>query len=86
MSEEFTERKQIFAGAIRKCPNCGAQIATDTAKCPSCGFVIEKENASSTMEEFAKKFVSLKTDAEKKDFVETYPIPNNKNDIRGFLN
>lgn len=86
MSEEFTERKQIFAGAIRKCPSCGAQITTDTAKCPSCGFVIEKENASSAMEEFAKKFVSLKTDAEKKDFVETYPIPNNKEDIRGFLN
>lgn len=86
MSEEFTERKQIFAGAIRKCPSCGAQITTDTAKCPSCGFVIEKEHASSAMEEFAKKFVSLKTDAEKKDFVETYPIPNNKEDIRGFLN
>ncbi|MCR4734525.1 MAG: zinc ribbon domain-containing protein [Treponema sp.] len=86
MSEESTQRKQVFAGTIRKCPNCGAQITTDTAKCPVCGFIIEKEKVSSSMEEFAKKFVSFKTEAEKKDFVESYPIPNNKEDIRGFLN
>ena len=86
MSEEPTERKQIFAGTIRKCPNCGAQITTDTAKCPACGFIIEKEKVSSSMEEFAKKFVSFQNESKKKDFVESYPVPNNKEDIRGFLN
>lgn len=86
MSEESTERMQVFAGKIRKCPNCGAQITTDTAKCPSCGFIIEKETVSSAMDDFAKKFVSFNTEVEKKDFIETYPIPNNKEDIRGFLN
>ncbi len=86
MSEEPTERKQVFAGTIRKCPNCGAQITTDTAKCPACGFIIEKEKVSSSMEEFAKKFVSFQNDSKKKDFVESYPVPNNKEDIRGFLN
>ena len=83
---ESTERKQVFVGNIRKCPNCGAQITTDTAKCPSCGFVIEKEKVSSAMDEFAKKFVSLQTEAEKRDLVESYPVPNNKEDLRGFLN
>ena len=83
---ESTERKQVFVGNIRKCPNCGAQITTDTAKCPSCGFVIEKEKVSSAMDEFAKKFVELQTDAEKRELVESYPIPNNKEDMRGFLN
>ncbi len=83
---ESTERKQVFVGNIRKCPNCGAQITTDTAKCPSCGFVIEKEKVSSAMDEFAKKFVSLKTEAEKRELVESYPVPNNKEDLRGFLN
>lgn len=86
MSEEPTERKQVFAGTIRKCPNCGAQITTDTAKCPTCGFIIEKEKVSSSMEEFAKKFVSFQDESQKKDFVESYPVPNNKEDIRGFLN
>lgn len=85
MIEESTERKQVFVGTIRKCPNCGTQITTDTVKCPACGFIIEKENVSVAMEEFTKKFVSFNSDTEKKDFVETYPIPNNKNDIRGFL-
>ncbi len=83
---ESTERRQVFVGNIRKCPSCGAQIATDTAKCPSCGFVIEKEKISSAMDEFAKKFVALQSDAEKREFVESYPIPNNKEDLRGFLN
>ena len=83
---ESTERKQVFVGNIRKCPNCGAQITTDTAKCPSCGFVIEKEKVSSAMDEFAKKFVSLLTEPEKREFVESYPVPNNKEDLRGFLN
>ena len=86
MSEEPTERKQVFAGTIRKCPNCGAQITTDTAKCPACGFIIEKEKVSSSMEEFAKKFVSFQNESKKKDFVESYPVPNNKEDLRGFLN
>ena len=86
MSEEPTERKQVFAGTIRKCPNCGAQITTDTAKCPACGFIIEKEKVSSSMEEFAKRFVSFQDESKKKDFVESYPVPNNKEDIRGFLN
>ena len=71
MSEEPTERKQVFAGTIRKCPNCGAQITTDTAKCPACGFIIEKEKVSSSMEEFAKKFVSFQDESKKKDFVES---------------
>lgn len=83
---ESTERRQVFVGSIRKCPSCGAQITTDTAKCPSCGFVIEKEKVSSAMDVFAKKFVAFQTDAEKREFVESYPIPNNKEDMRGFLN
>ena len=82
---ESTERRQVFVGSIRKCPSCGAQITTDTAKCPSCGFVIEKEKVSSAMDVFAKKFVAFQTDAEKREFVESYPIPNNKEDLRGFL-
>lgn len=87
MNEEVsTERKQVYVGTIRKCPSCGAQITTDITKCPSCGFIIEKENVSSAMEEFVKNFTSLKTEEEKKEYIETYPIPNNKEDIRGFLN
>ena len=84
--EESTERKQVFVGTIRKCPNCGAQITTDVAKCPSCGFIIEKKNVSSAMEEFVQKFTAISVDAEKKEYIESYPVPNNKEDIRGFLN
>lgn len=83
---ESSVRRQVFAGSILKCPNCGAQITSDTAKCPSCGFIIEKKSVSTAMEEFVKKFIALASDAEKKEFIESYPVPNNKEDIRGLLN
>ena len=78
-------RKQVFVGSIRKCPNCGQQITTETAKCPSCGFIIEKKNVSGALDLFVKKLTSISDDNEKRDFIETYAIPNNKEDIRDLL-
>ncbi|MBO4509438.1 MAG: zinc ribbon domain-containing protein [Spirochaetaceae bacterium] len=79
-------RKQVFVGSIRKCPNCGQQITSDTAKCPSCGFIIEKKNVSGALDLFVKKLTSISDDNEKREFIETYAIPNNKEDIRDLLN
>ena len=86
VSDESAQRKQVFVGSIRKCPNCGEQIGTDTTKCPSCGFVIEKKNVSSALDVFIKKFLSLKNSSEKREYIESYAIANNKEDIRDFLN
>ena len=86
VSDESAQRKQVFVGSIRKCPNCGEQIGSDTTKCPSCGFVIEKKNVSSALDVFIKKFLSLKNSSEKREYIESYAIANNKEDIRDFLN
>ena len=86
MGEESAQRKQMFVGIILKCPNCGEQIRSDTAKCPSCGFVIEKKRVSSALDVFIKKILSLKTSTEKREYIESYAIPNNKEDIRDLLN
>ena len=84
-SDTSEQRKQIFVGSIRKCPNCGQQITSDTAKCPSCGFIIEKKNVSGALDLFVKKLTSISDDNEKREFIETYAIPNNKEDIRDLL-
>ena len=86
VSDESAQRKQVFVGSIRKCPNCGEQIGSDTTKCPSCGFVIEKKTVSSALDVFIKKFLSLKNSSEKREYIEGYAIANNKEDIRDFLN
>lgn len=85
-TDTYTERKQVFVGAITKCPNCGEQIETNTAKCPACGFVIEKRNVSASLDAFIKKFTSFTNDKAKREFIESYAVPNNKEDIRDLLN
>ena len=85
-TDTYTERKQVFVGAIIKCPNCGEQITTDTTKCPACGFVIEKRTVSASLDAFIKKFTSFTNDKAKREFIESYAVPNNKEDIRDLLN
>ena len=85
-TDTYTERKQVFVGAIIKCPNCGEQIGTNTAKCPACGFVIEKRTVAASLDAFIKKFTSFTNDKAKRDFIESYAVPNNKEDIRDLLN
>ena len=85
-TDTYTERKQVFVGSITKCPNCGEQITTDTTKCPACGFVIEKRNVSASLDAFIKKFTSFTNDKAKREFIESYAVPNNKEDIRDLLN
>ena len=80
------EHKHVFIGAIAKYLNCGEQIATDVTKCPVCGFVVEKRNVSAFLDAFVKQFTSFKEDTAKRDFIENYAIPNNKEDMRDLLN
>ena len=85
-NNSHTERKQVFAGAITNCPECGEQITTDTTKCPVCGFMIEKRNVSACLDAFIKQFTSFEEDKAKREFIESYAVPNNKEDIRDLLN
>mgnify|MGYP002622579866 FL=1 len=83
--DETKERTQVFMGTIRKCPNCGEQIGTNTTKCPACGFVIEKRNVSASLDDFVKKLASFDHYIKKREYIENYPVPNNKEDIRDLL-
>ena len=84
-TDELTERKQVFVGAIRKCPNCGGQILSNTTKCPACGFEIERSHVSGGLDAFIKKFMSIESDAAKRAYIESYAVPNNKGELRDFL-
>lgn len=46
------QRKTVYEGEIRKCPNCGEVIDSFTAKCPSCGFELNSKKVSSALQDF----------------------------------
>lgn len=50
---DFVERKQEYAGKIRKCPSCGADIGSFTAICPECGHEINSSRISNEFKKFS---------------------------------
>lgn len=80
-------RKQTFINSvIRKCPHCGAEISSDVIKCPECGFLLEREEVNVSLDEFIKKLTDIFDREQKREYIEAYVVPNNKEAIRDFLN
>lgn len=51
-------RKQVFAGKIIKCPNCGTEIANSyVTKCPGCGYELGSTKTSDALDEFKNKIL-----------------------------
>lgn len=46
------ERKTVYEGEIRKCPNCGEIIDTFNARCPACGFELNNKKVSAVLQNF----------------------------------
>lgn len=50
---ENTVRKQVYAGKIVKCPNCGTEIPNSyITKCPGCGFELGSTKSTNSLEQF----------------------------------
>lgn len=49
------ERKVVYDGEIRKCPNCGEIIESFVARCPTCGFELKSKHISSVLQNFIKE-------------------------------
>lgn len=46
------ERRTVYEGEIRKCPNCGEIIDTFIARCPACGFELNNKKVSTVLQDF----------------------------------
>ncbi len=52
-NEIYEEKRQVFAGKVVKCPNCGTQIANSyVTKCPGCGFELGTTKISNALSKF----------------------------------
>ena len=52
--QESNERKSVYEGEIRKCPNCGEVINSFVSICPACGFELNSKRVSSVLQDFIK--------------------------------
>ncbi|SEH50681.1 Double zinc ribbon [Ruminococcus flavefaciens] len=79
-------RIQIFEGVVHKCPNCGEVVSSFEVNCSLCGYEFRDTRVSSALDSFSSQLQSLETEKEKIDFIKSFPIPNNKEDILSFMN
>lgn len=71
-------------GNVRKCPNCGAELESFQARCPSCGHELNSVQVAGSLQQFVKKLDRARSLAEQIEMIETFPVPNGKEDIFEF--
>ncbi len=79
------QRKTTYDGEIHKCPNCGEVLGAFISVCPSCGYELRGVKASNSVREFAARLADIQNDAQKIVVIQSFPIPNNKEDILEFM-
>lgn len=72
-------------GDVRKCPVCGAIVQAYLAKCPECGYEFSNVDANLSSKKLAEEITNAKTEADKKQCIVLFPIPNTKSDLLEFL-
>lgn len=77
MQAETSERKQIYEGEIRKCPNCGDPIDAFELICDKCGFNFSTNRMSTSQERLAAQLSTIDAklqEAKKKNKKEDYQL------------
>lgn len=70
---------------LRKCPNCGTPITDVTMKCPECGYVFPQVATNQVSTMLFQQLNSTRSNARKKQIIESFPIPNSKAELLEFL-
>lgn len=68
-------------GEIKKCPACGAIVASYQGRCDDCGYEFENIKANSTATLLADKLLDQNDIRKKIEIIETFPIPITKADL-----
>ena len=61
VSNTIKQRKSVYEGELRKCPNCGEVLKSFELNCPTCGYELRGARASSAVKEFALKLEGIES-------------------------
>ena len=84
-AEENAGRKTVYEGEVHKCPSCGEVLGAFLTTCPTCGYEIRNANVSNALKEFSEKLSALSSNNQKISLIQSFPIPNTKEDVYDFL-
>ena len=85
VKEDRQTKRVEQAGTVYKCPNCGEVLESMTAVCPACGYEIRNAKAANASKEFSEKLSALASNEQKISLIQSFPIPNTKEDVYDFL-
>ncbi len=54
-----SQRKQVFEGEIRKCPNCGELLKSFEVICPVCGYELRGVKASTSVQKLSEQIAKV---------------------------
>lgn len=77
-----SQRKTVYDGEVHKCPNCGEILSAFAVTFPFCGYEFRGSNS---VREFAARLADIQSEAQKIILIQSFPIPNNKEDILEFM-
>ena len=83
--QEETARKTVYSGEIHKCPRCGEVLNAYEAYCSACGYEIRGSSVSGYVQKFAEQVKTATTEYQKASIIQSFPVPNNREDIFEFL-
>lgn len=58
-ADDAVTRRQVYVGLIRKCPSCGAELASNVAVCPECGFELNTRKGAQALQEFSQELNTI---------------------------
>jgi hypothetical protein len=77
--------RTVTVGQVKKCPACGSPVESFQGRCPSCGHEINVAQIASSLQTFVEKLENQYDDESKLSLIESFPIPNTKEDLLEFM-
>lgn len=72
-------------GSVRKCPACGAIVGAFKGMCQQCGFEFTEIDANLSYRKLYEALTKESNIKKKQEIIETFPLPNTKEDLLEFL-